>query len=310
VFTDRNIAKLTKTIQGFEYVFVDSSELDPALRLTGGIPPILAAARAMREAGTIPIPVAGLHRDLEHMKAVVEVGRNVGAGIVCVRFDATDIGTAKMSHKHLMTLLASNNLEPSQVVLLLDLQSVFSANVDLMAAQVFRFLDCTSGSNWQATILAGYGLPDQISRVIPVRDQGYIPRLEQDIYRRVVQGQPTQSIWFGDYTSVAPTHVELDWKIISRTMGPKAVYTLDNSWFIARGGPFAREAEGYRQYYSLASKIVALEDFPSAPDFSYGDRYIFDRSTGRGETTGGPGSWITASVSRHATLTAKLHSGR
>jgi hypothetical protein len=306
-YTERNIARLKKCVEGFKDAFVDSSELDATLRLTGGVHPIIAAAKAIKDAGANPIPVTGLHRDVEHMNSVFRIGNSLGNGTVCVRLDATDIGTARISYKSLMTLLQSNGIDPSHIILLLDFQSVFAACVDVLVAQVLRFLEFVSVSQWQAAIIAGYGLPEQISREIHVRDQGYIPRLEQDAFFRIVDGKPTQRVWFGDYTSVAPTHVELDMRIISRTMGPKAVYALENSWFVVRGGPFVSEADGYRQYYTLASKIVALEDFPGDPDFSYGDRYIFDRSTGSATTTGGPASWITASVNRHATLTARSH---
>jgi hypothetical protein len=88
-------------------------------------------------------------------------------------------------------------------------------------------------------------------------------------------------------------------------MSPKALYTLDEEWFVVRGAAFSSHPDEYEQYYSIADEIVALDEY-CGPDYSYGDRYIFDRSK-RTETPGSPGSWITACVNHHLTFTADAH---
>jgi hypothetical protein len=88
-------------------------------------------------------------------------------------------------------------------------------------------------------------------------------------------------------------------------MCPKAIYTLDDLWFVVRGGAFSSHPDGYGQYFSIADEIVALDEY-CGPDFSYGDAYIADRANRSGKP-GSPASWITACVNHHITFTANTH---
>src|SRR4029077_18290865 len=107
-------------------------------------------------------------------------------------------------------------------------------------------------------IVAGYGIPDQLTEAVSVRDRCYIPRVEQDVYRLIASAHELDGLWFGDYTTMPPTHVDLDFRLVRKVMSPKAAYALPESWFIVRGGPFDSHKDGYRQYHAMASEIVAL----------------------------------------------------
>jgi hypothetical protein len=309
-YTERNILRTAAALRDFSVVLIDSSELDPSLRVAGGRHPLLEAARAVSSEGITPIPVTGIHRDDDHMKAVKDIGSVTGNGAVCFRLDATDIGTARHTNERLQDLLTKRGMKSLDVILLLDLQCLYGEDVDLLASKVDRFIQCASESPWNAIIVAGYGIPDRISLAVPVRGQRYIRRVERDVYLRIAKNESVEKLWFGDYTSVAPTHVELDWKLIHRTMGPKAIYALKDSWFVIRGGPFSSDRDGRRQYHNLAAQIVALEEFPRDPMYSFGDLYIFERRIRGARPPGSQGSWISACVNHHITLTADIHSGR
>lgn len=304
-YVERNIRRMTKALKGFERVLVDSSELDSALRINGGRHPLLEAAHAIMDAGCLPIPVTGLHRDLNHMKAALRIKNNTENGLLCFRLDATDVATTSLSHGQLQRLLSDSSIASTEAILLVDLQSVYGGEVDALVTQVSRFITQAMKMRWAGLIVSGYGIPDRMTDAVSVRGQGYIPRIEQHVYQRVEKMHSIDNLWFGDYTTLAPTHVELDWKLVSKVMGPKAIYALAESWFVVRGAPFSSHADGYGQYHDLAAEITALEEF-SGPDYSFGDKYIHDCAI-KAASTGSPGSWITACVNHHITLSAETH---
>lgn len=306
-YIERNISRMSVALQGFHRVLIDSSELDPNLRVNNGRHPLIEAVRAAINAGIKPIPVTGIHRDVNHTKAAKTATKLIGENAMCFRLDGTDIGMATQSYNRLKELFSQHEVNSADVLLLLDLQSVYGQNAGSLALQVTRFINSVSKSEWGGVIVAGYGIPDRISQVIPVRSQGYCRRVEQDVFLLVAGKNSIANLWFGDYTTLAPTHVELDWQLIQKTMTPKVIYTLKESWFVTRGGPFASDRDGQRQYYKLAAQIVALEEFPENPEYSFGDGYIYERGTGKSASTGSPSSWITACVNRHISLTADLH---
>jgi hypothetical protein len=304
-YVERNIARTTKVIAGIPAVFVDSSELDPAFRLQGRVHPLAAAAAAVTSAGVRPIAVAGLHRDDDHRAEAMAIAKAQDEPGLCVRLDATDVSTATLTHKRLRDLLDAESLEPKDVYVLLDLQCLFKHDKDPVSKQVLRFLKLLETKAWAGILVGGYGFPDQLSTACATNDQAYLRRIEQDVFRDAAAVEMSTPRWFADYTVLSPAVVELDWRLIRKVMAPKALYTLEDDWFIVRGGAFSSHPDEYEQYFSMADEIVALDEYCGA-DFSYGDEYISDRHERKG-TPGSPGSWITACVNHHVSFTANAH---
>jgi hypothetical protein len=230
----------------------------------------------------------------------------LSGGVICFRLDATDIATSAASFRELVQLLENAKIPSTDVIILLDMQSVFAKAVDPLVAQVNRLLATFLTSTWRGLIVAGYGVPDQLRDAIGVRQEGYLPRVEQDVFARVASMHRLPNLWFGDYTTLSPTHVELDWRLVSKVMSPKAIYALADSWFIARGGPFSTHKDGYGQYKTIAKAIVALAEFSGAT-FGPGDAYISEIARNKSVSPGSPSSWITACVNHHIALTARDH---
>jgi hypothetical protein len=269
-----------------------------------GSHPITAACEAVRGKGTRIVPVTGLHRDTAHHDAALNCSKEIGAGL-CIRLDATDVSTAKLSFSQVSSLIDEHDLSAQQIYLLLDLQGLFGRDPDSEATQVMRFLALTQSAAWAGVIVGGYGLPEQLSTAVPPNSQAYIPRVEQALFARLDKHAVSSRIWFADYTVLPPSVVELDWRLIHKVMTPKAIYTMDDSWFVVRGGAFASHPQGRDQYYSIAKEIVALSEF-SGGGYSAGDCYISQRAEEK-PSPGSPGSWITACVNHHLTFTALQH---
>lgn len=305
-YVARNISRTVKAAAGFAAVFVDSSELDPAFRLEDGCHPLAGAAAAVSGAGSRPIPVTGLHRDAAHRDAVRAIKKAQQEDGLCIRLDPTDIGTATLTYKGIQELLMRESTAPPLVYLLLDLQCVHGLDKEPVIMQIARLFRLLSKERWGGIIVGGYAIPDQLSMFVSTNEQGYLKRTEQEIFYGVAAYDIEAPVWFADYTILPPSVVELDWRLIRRVMTPKALYTLEDSWFIVRGGAFSRHPDGYDQYYSIAEEIIALDEY-CGNDYSYGDKYIWNCAQ-RAGSAGSPGSWITACVNHHIAFTADTHS--
>ena len=301
----KNITQGGKSAQGFADVLIDSSELPPDFRLPGGVHPLTAAAAAIADAGVRPVPVTGLHRDQAHHDAAMDLRQQSG-GLLCLRLDATDVSTARMTYLKIKDVLATPEIATGQVALLLDMQGLYGQEPMAVAASVLRLLSLLKQESWLGVIIAGDGLPEQLSTAVQPNAQDYVPRVEQAVFFQLRAQAAPLSIWFGDYATLPPSVVELDWRLISKVMAPKALYTLDDTWLVVRGGAFSRHPDGYGQYYDIADEIVALDEFCGA-DYSAGDQYMALRAVRAAETGGSPASWITACVNHHITLTARTH---
>src|SRR5688572_3079606 len=162
-YVERNIAQTQRVIGDFPAVFVDSSELDPAFRLSDGVHPLAAAAAAVIRSGVRPIAVTGLHRDDQHRAEALTIAEAQELPGLCVRLDVTDVSTATLTHKRLRDLLEADSVEPENVYLLLDLQCLFGQDKEAVSKQVVRFLKLLESKTWAGILVGGYGFPDQLS---------------------------------------------------------------------------------------------------------------------------------------------------
>ncbi|WP_321793272.1 beta family protein [Burkholderia pyrrocinia] len=306
-YVGNNIVRISKQMKGFSAVFVDSSELDPSFRLPGAVHPLIAASTAVARAGSMPIPVTGLYRDDSHHEAVRDVMRPDG-GRVCIRLDPTDVSTARLSLTLIRDLLQRYGVTAGQAYLLFDLQGLYGQEPGAAVVPVNRLLALLGATAWAGIVIGGYGIPDQLSVAVQTNEQAYLPRIEQDVFNRVDASAVQSAVWFADYTILPPTVVELDWRLISRVMTPKALYTLGDSWLIVRGSAFSSHPDGYAQYFDIAGEIVALDEY-AGEGYSTGDDYIAQRALHMGKP-GSPGSWITACVNHHMVMTARAHASR
>jgi len=300
-----NIVRTEKIAKGFGSVFVDSSELDPVFRLPGNIHPLSAAAAAVSTAGATAIPVTGLHRDAAHHQAALDA-TDPFAGLICIRLDATDVGTARLTYKGIKDVVQAAGVNSMQVFLLLDMQCLHGLEPGDVVKPVNRLILLLNEQNWAGIIVGGYGMPEQLSTAVQTKEQAYLPRVEQKMFNSLNSHSLKSPLWFADYTVLPPSVVELDWRLIGRVMSPKALYALEDTWLVVRGGAFSSHPDGYDQYFSIAEEIVALDEY-SGVGYSAGDDYIADKALHVGKP-GSPASWITACVNHHVTLTARTHS--
>lgn len=304
-YVKRNIDRSAGLVRGFPAVFIDSSELDPGFRLDSNVHPLAFAAQVVTGSRVPVIPVTGLHRDVAHLSQAFAIANAQDFPQVCIRLDETDVSTAALTSKRIRDLVSSESSGLEQIYLLFDLQCLWGRDIQAIDKQVSRLLLLLNDRLWAGIIVGGYGFPDQLSQACSTNDTAYLRRVEQDLFFAAARLDLASPIWFSDYSVLSPSSVELDFHLIRKVMAPKAMYTLDDTWFLVRGGAFSSHTDGYGQYFTIADEIIALAEFSGA-DFSYGDQYIMSRHL-RNVTSGSPASWITACVNRHITFTAIAH---
>ena len=300
----KNIVKdLSRYLNLFERVMVDSSEMDANIRTPDGVHPILAATRALDSENVSVVPMTGLDRDQDHLKAVTDAIKEVGGSAVGIRIDPYDLETPTATARRLEDML-SKRFGELQFVLVYDLRTVFGADINTLTSRVLVLDEKVSHDSEELTIVSGSGLPQRIVEAVPTKSSNYIARVERQIWSELRKSiSKGRTVVFGDYATVTPDYVELDFALIYKQMGPKVIYALDEEWFVTRGGSFERHPDGRNQYYSLAKEVIRLEDFPGE-DYCFGDGFIGEKAKHIG-TPGSPASWVIASINRHISRTAR-----
>lgn len=300
-FVEKNITGLSRYLKGFPMIMLDSSEMNTGIRLTKGRHPLREAASLLVDAGIGIIPVVGLSRDEHHFQAAESIAKKSNERIVTVRLDDYDLDTPNDSASLLKELM-QGVLRDFRIYILYDFRDVYGKDSTTLANRAATLTAKLTDINPIATIVAGCGIPERIVQAVSSRSSDYISRVEIDVWKEYQKICKTRQLVIpGDYTTVTPDHTELDWRIIHKTMGPKIIYALRDQWFVIRGGAFEKHPLGWDQYFELARSVSMLPEYPGE-DFCYGDLYIGERSRKQG-TCGSPGSWITACVNRHVTLT-------
>jgi hypothetical protein len=305
-FVTRNVETLGNNLDGFVSVFLDSSEIDAALRLSGNRHPLVVAFEKIAAKGVSVVPVSALSRDRAHWQASLHIAAKQDLNKICLRLDPYDLEVPSDTAES-VAQLKKRELATIEVVLLYDLRGIHGKDPLSLASQVSTLDQKLLPHVASEAIVAGCGLPEKMSEVVSARSASYIRRAELDVWDQL-RSASARGIKFllGDYTTVTPDYVELDWKLIHKMIGPKIIYALKEEWFVTRGGSF--EKSGRDQYYDLAREVVKLADYPD-PRYSFGDEYVYDRAN-ETEGPGSPGSWIAPCVNRHITLTAREISGK
>jgi hypothetical protein len=282
---------------------VDSSEMDADLRTPDGVHPLLAAVRELRKKGVDVVPITGLARDNNHIQAVSDAVDETDGSTVGIRLDLYDLETPTLTAK-LFTQLVAERFPELNIVLIYDLRTVYGADVNTLKSRVLALDAKLPHDIEEMTIVSGSGLPERMAEAVPTKSSDYIQRIERDLWTAIKKGIGNErTVAFGDYATVTPDYVELDFALIYKQIGPKIIYALDENWFVIRGGSFEHHPDGRDQYYFLAEEITKLEDYPGK-DYCFGDEYIGEKADQVGKP-GSPASWVIACVNRHISRTAR-----
>lgn len=281
--------------------FVDNFDIDDTIDL-GGVSQYRAILNYLSDYAIIPVLAFDRHPD--HNVAALEFVKARPGTEVGIRLQMMDLDSYNLTKSNLNALwvdLAAAN--PQSVVLLLDLR-IIEETVETKK-KVERFL-AGFQKDFQVTavVMSGSVVPASIGGLVKTGNEVNIDRKEYLLWRSINSSPAYSNILFGDYGIVSPEYSDADIEpeLISGLSAPKVFYTYHEKFFIARGKRF--KTHKYTQYFDISDKLVDQVFFRD-PTYSFGERYIHDRSKKaavRSKSTGSLGSWIKTSTAAHITF--------
>ena len=253
------------------------------------------------------IAVAALNRNPLHNEAAINFAASRNKRIA-LRLTAEDVESYRISKIELDSIFKiCNNLSIFTIDVIIDFRFI-SRDLFELSKNAVEFIEkLGADQKISAVIICGSSIPASVRDLLKTKEETIVVRKEWSIWNEVLSESDItyRNFIYGYYGVVSPdyTDIELDFRIVQNIAAPKAFYTYDGSYFLIRGGAFKTHPNKYRQYYSMADTIAKMPFFRPA-EFSFGERYIFDRSTRSHSPAikgGSPGSWLKATLVSHMT---------
>lgn len=286
--------------------YIDNFDLDDSIFL-GGIPQYQYILDALGHLNIVP--VIALDRHTSHNDAALNFIKDQG-GSVALRLTQEDIESYKISKAYLLPLWSKIiDAEPSEVHLVMDFR-VISMDINALRDMATAFLTSFSADfSVDRLVITGSSIPPVITSLVGTHAEVTVERNEWHLWCQINKSLPKPMAaisGFGDYGHVSPEYsdLELDPRLMQSVATPKVFYTFSTKHFVIRGGAFKTDPEGYGQYYSIADTLIGKTFFRDVTT-SYGERYIFDRSSlasPRAKKGGSQGSWLKATLASHVTF--------
>jgi len=277
-----------ETARGSRRTFVDFGLLH-ALTIPGGREPITQFFGLLEGGGTSAVPVTGLGRRASYQIAVRSIVARTHE--LALRLSLNDLGRPALHHE-VDTLLSSFGLVPEEVHLLVDLELVGSSppSFSHVCARVPTL------PRWLTfTVVAG-SFPRDLSHLSV--GTHLVARSEWRHWRtRALLDETLPRIpTFGDY---ATQHAIYRIPPPAANVSASVRYTSDEDWLVMRGeGLWSKGSPGYAQYPATAALLCEQKEY-RGPDFSSGDRYIWQIASHEISTTGSPETWLRAGINHH-----------
>ncbi len=287
-FADRILKKWGKA--GF---FLDMSLVDPTNRMADGSHPLSSVFADLRGRECSPIPVTGVHRDLEYQKSLQQIITKEKRG-VCFRVTLEEAAGGSLK-TDLDKQLKGAKLSPKDCDLLLDLASPNYEPVDGFSKLIFEIIKSLPYlKEWRSFVLLGTSFPSTMAEVS--HGQSVIPRSEWTLYKDLLKKLSVAKIripTFGDYTINHPSVSKIDMRFVK----PFATirYTIDDGWLIIKGNNI--RDFGYGQYKDHCSELMK-SSYYFGDSFSQADDYISKCARGMAKN-GNLSTWRWVGTNHH-----------
>jgi hypothetical protein len=280
--------------------FIDNFDIDDSINL-GGAPQYRAVLARLAKYPIVPI--LAFDRDFDHNNAALDFIR-AKPGDIGIRLQQTDIESYNLTKRNLLSIWpAITAAKARKIILLLDLRIV--GDIVETQQKIEHFLT-SFNKDFQVDITAVTGsiIPGNIANLIGTNEIKHVPREEYRLWLSLRAAQGFDSILYGDYCVVSPEYsdIDLEPELMNGVATPKVFYPYNDQFYIARGRRF--RSHGYGQYFGISDSIVN-QPFFRGSGYSYGDKYIHDRShlSLKKPAKGGSSStWIKSQTAAHITF--------
>ncbi len=253
----------------------------------------------LRGIGVRFIPVFGFDHEPELWDRIAHVAREGGGGITFrLRIDDLEAGEDTLSL--VIDLIDGAGINAEQTNLILDLGSLREldvAEISRLRDRVQDFADAAfAARSFRVISVVGSSMPKDVSDV-PEDHMASIERRELLLWLDAYTSLRGKPLSFGDYGIV---HPNFSLKNPATNANAKIRYTRGRHHHIFRGRSLKKFS--YKQYYSLASRVVRSQHFLQS-DYSFGDDYVW-RCSKEENGTGNLGTWVEVDMNHHMVYVA------
>lgn len=304
-YLSKKALDLSKAAARFDFSFVDFYDLQLDLRTNDGQHYLDYFFSELSEHNTNAIPVLGLDRDQDYLDSIYNLLKE-DINTICIRLLANDIATPSPTNEEIKKILDFLKIRPCDVHLLLDFRDISDLNISEKKEDTINFLKQLNEINaWLTLIVSASSFPENLSGVDRYSEQ-LIPRLEFKMWKQILTMYKNKQIerlpTFSDYCICHPTL--LDYRL---EYNPSASirYTSQEDWLILKQAGLKRKINGrlkrdFSQFHALSSRLCGDSRY-YGPDYSYGDKYIFDCAR-RTDRPGNLTTWREVGTSHHITV--------
>lgn len=281
---------------GREAMF-DAFLWSPNSRVETGENLISFAYHCLKHSGVKPIPVLGYDRweDMEYMAACKSIFPT-HSGNFCIRLNQDaleDIADPDFLEDNIISILASFEIHPSKCHILIDFADMTPTPIPDLIRQLEDLLSLISKFGFMSYSIAGSSLPNTIDKAVKEKNTcGTLARKEMILWKDIRRQNPNLPIYFGDYAVRGPNSND---GIKSPNTNGKIRYTIESSFFIARGHSLSQPPKG-AQMWGLAQKVISSGHF-MGDSFSWGDTKI--TRCANHEFKGNASDWIKIDTNHH-----------
>lgn len=262
-----------------------------------GVPAAELAFAAARAKGLEFIPVIGSD-STAILRGLVRNCITQDDRGVCIRISGSSLGRAPLLGDTLNAVVEELALEPREIDLLLDYESIPAEHTSaLTVALSSTLLSLPRVAEWRSLTVAAGSFPRNLAGV-PTNSVGYQLRAEWKIWRDVIENSSVPRLpAFGDYGIEHPdlaAEVE-PWKY---TIIPQLRYATEDGWLLFKVSK--GDLEPFGPFRDICQDLVGRQEY-SGSSFSWGDEYVSNCSGGS-EKTGNATTWRRIGSNHHMTL--------
>ena len=271
---DKSVKKMKKDITSVFSFYIDNYEVPDVINIHGD-DNYLYLIEAFKNFDIIPI--IGFDRTETHNSIGINyANRNSKKIALRVTFDYFD---SFLAYKKDLESFLNDIKSDVSCIIILDCNYIDDSNVEIFGKNILKALENIIGlERFNKIVLSGSSIPESIKTKVKTNTNAFINRNEVTLFKKIASIYLKTPLVFGDYTVISPGYSELNIEpeLMLNVMTSKIIYSLLDSHYITRGRVI--KTYGYNQYFSQAKDIIKKPFFRGI-DYSWGDRYLFEKAT-------------------------------
>lgn len=301
---DQLVEKCEKIAKIFKdkLLMVDNYRWQPDSQIETGELVISKIANNLIDNNVNVIPVIGYDRwDNAQYRQFYKTMHFTKAPFYCLRLDKTAFEeSSDLVHFYsvISEILSDLVLQPKNVMILIDIGSVFSLSEDELLDRTENIIQFLMKKGFTQFITSGCSLPATIDKAAPKDQTNILARKEMICWQYLRRSYTNLNIIYGDY-GVRPAE-SAEGPKFGGNANAKIRYTIDKAFYIVRGHMVGGQKKvKEKQNWGLARKVVESKYY-MGEHYSFGDYRI--KLCSEKKFNGTHGHWIENDTTHHITF--------